>query len=195
MIGARRMGIRNFLALSALLFACAGPAFAAPPSLDQRLQALKDRAEIRAVLAEYIRLLDEENFVGYSNLFARTGVWEGNVGSATGPAEIRRMLELTFKKIPAGGGHKGAYHVLSSISIQLDGDRATSWSRWVWFVPSPRGTPTGERSGHYEDTLVREEGHWRFQHRLTVTELPTPQDDKEKAIWRSDYNQPAAPAK
>jgi hypothetical protein len=176
-----------------LALLCAGQLLAADLSVAQRVQRLKDREAIRAVLIEYARLLDNQDFVGYSKLFATQGVWEGNIGSAKGPAEIRKMLDVTFARIPPGNEHKGSYHVLSNVLIDVNGDTAKSWSRWTWFVPGPQATAVGQRSGHYEDTLIRENGQWKFQHRLTVTELPTAQNDKETAVWRSDYRTPAAP--
>lgn len=174
--------------------ACAAPLPAADLTLAQRVQRLEDREAIRALLIEYAHLLDREDFVGYSRLFAKQGVWEGGIGSATGPDEIRKMLEVTFAKIPPGSERKGAYHILSNILIDVQGDEATSCSRWTWVVPGKRGVGEGERSGHYEDELVRENGQWKFQRRLTVTELPTLRNDKEAGVWRSDYRAPAAPA-
>jgi hypothetical protein len=76
---------------------------------------------------------------------------------------------------------------MSDIVIDVDGDTATSWSRWTWIVESEDGKPVIQRSGHYEDKLVREDGQWRFKHRLTVTELPTAAKDTEAAIWRKDH--------
>jgi hypothetical protein len=187
----KRSHVRVVTMLVAL--ACAAPLLAADLTLAQRVQQIKDREAIRALLIEYAHLLDQQDFVAYSRLFAKQGVWEGNIGSAKGPEEIRKMLDVTFAKIPPGSEHKGAYHILSNILIDVRGDTATSWSRWTWVVPGARGVGEGQRSGHYEDRLVRENGQWRFQHRLTVTELPTPQNDKEAGVWRSDYRTPAAP--
>jgi hypothetical protein len=54
-------------------------------------------------------------------------------------------------------------------------------------VESADGNPVPQRSGHYEDKLVRENGEWKFRYRLTVTELPTAAKDKDAAIWRKDH--------
>jgi hypothetical protein len=155
-------------------------------SVESRLQNLEDREEIRALLIEYGRLLDKEDLAGYSKLFAKDGVWEGGIGLARGPEGIEKMLEEVFGRV-APGQYGNSYHIMSDITINTHGDTATSWSRWTWIVEGSEGKPELQRAGHYEDTLVRENGDWKFKHRLTVTELPTEQNDTETKIWRKDY--------
>jgi hypothetical protein len=159
---------------------------AAPMSIEERFQRIEDREAIEEVLITYGRFLDKEDLAGYSSLFASDGVWEGGIGSAKGPKDILEMLETVFGRTTRGQ-YGNSYHLMSDIIIDVDGDTATSWSRWTWIIESDDGKPVPERSGHYEDTLVREHGEWRFKHRLTVTELPTPEKDTEAAIWRKDH--------
>ena len=84
--------------------------------------------------------------------------------------------------------HSNESNVCACIIIDVEGDdTATSWSRWTWIVEGADGKPTPQRSGHYQDTLVKENGEWKFRHRLTVTELPTAEKDTEAAIWRRDH--------
>lgn len=158
----------------------------ASASIEARVKKLEDREAIRDLLIEYGRDLDSEDLRGYSRLFAKDGVWDGNVGKATGPEEIYTMLKKVFSKVPPGK-YGNSFHIMSSISIQVHGDTADSWSRWTWFVQGDDGKPVAQRSGHYEDTLVREQGQWKFKYRLTVTELPTASKDSESAVWRTDY--------
>ena len=159
---------------------------AALMSAEQRFQRIEDREAIEELLITYGRLLDKEDLAGYSKLFASDGVWEGGIGSATGPAEIQAMLEAVFARTTRGQ-YDGSYHLMSDIIIDVDGDTASSWSRWTWIVEGENGNPMPLRSGHYEDTFVRENGEWKFKHRLTVTELPTAEKDKDAAIWRKDH--------
>jgi hypothetical protein len=159
---------------------------AEPVSLEERLRRVEDRAAIEELLITYGRLLDAQDLAGYSSLFAADGVWEGGIGSATGPQEILQMLQAVFGRTTRGQ-YGNSYHIMSDIMIDVDGDSATSWSRWTWLVEGEDGKPVAQRSGHYEDTLVRENGEWKFRHRLTVTELPTADKDTEAAIWRKDH--------
>jgi hypothetical protein len=155
-------------------------------SIEQRFKRIEDREAIEELLITYGQFLDKQDLVGYSNLFAADGVWEGGIGSAKGPAEIRQMLETVFARTTRGQ-YVGSYHIMSDVIIDVDGDSATSWSRWTWLVEAEDGSPVPRRSGHYEDKLVRENGQWKFKHRLTVTELPTAEKDKEAAVWRTDH--------
>ena len=160
----------------------AGPS----PSFEQRLRRIEDREAIEKLLITYGQFLDRQDFAGYSALFASDGVWEGGIGSAKGPREILAMLETVYGRT-ARRQYVNSYHIMSDIIIEVDGDTATSWSRWTWLVEAEDGKPAPQRSGHYEDELVRENGEWKFQHRLTVTELPTPEKDTEAAIFRTDH--------
>lgn len=156
------------------------------PAMTDRIQRLEDREAIRDLLVTYGRLLDDKDLVGYSNLFASDGVWEGGIGSARGPEGIQKMLETVYSRV-APDQYGNDYHIMSDFLISVDGDTATAWSRWTWIVEGDEGNPVGRRSGHYEDALVRVNGQWKFKHRLTVTELPTPDQDDEAQIFRRDH--------
>ena len=155
-------------------------------SMKQRLRRIEDHEAIAKLLTTYGQFLDKQDLTGYSNLFAKNGVWAGGIGSATGPAQIREMLQTVLARTQPGQ-YGDSYHIMSDVVIDVNGDTATSWSRWTWVVEGADGKPTPQRSGHYEDKLVRENGEWRFQYRLTVTELPTAAKDTESAIWRRDH--------
>src|SRR5690606_34036995 len=71
----------------------------AAPSVEERLRALEDSEAIANLLVTYGRLLDAKDLPGYANLFAEDGVWEGGIGSATGPAEIQEMLSRVYGQL------------------------------------------------------------------------------------------------
>jgi hypothetical protein len=56
--------------------------------------------------------------------------------------------------------------------IDVHGDTATAWSRWVFVTTGADNRPTPAMGGHYDDTLVREDGHWKFQRRVAVNDIP-----------------------
>lgn len=138
-------------------------------SVEQRLQKLEDTEAIRSLLIQYGRELDKRDFAAYGRLFAKDGTWKGGMGSATSPENIQKMVEEGFSKMPPEL-YRDSNHVMSSMDIQVTGDSATAWSRWLWIVKGPDGRPRAERGGHYEDTLVRENGAWRFKSRQAFTE-------------------------
>jgi len=135
-----------------------------------RLQRLEDEAAIRGVLLDYGRYLDSRDFAGYSSLFAADGEWVGGFGEVKGPAEIKAFME---KNMGTGPNTAGNYHLLSNFVITVDGDTATAWSRWAFVVPGDRGAAISQ-AGRYDDTLVRENGQWRFSRRVASNDTGRP---------------------
>ena len=133
-----------------------------------RIQRLEDRADIERLLIEYGRTLDARDFKAYAALFAKDGVWSGGMGTVQGPAAIQTFME---KAIP-GPNTAHNFHILSSFAIDVNGDTATAWSRWTFMVPGPNNTAVAAQSGRYDDTLVREDGHWKFKRRVASNDIP-----------------------
>ncbi|HEY4365275.1 MAG TPA: nuclear transport factor 2 family protein [Bryobacteraceae bacterium] len=153
-----------------MLFLLAIPALVAQtkPSVADRLQRLEDKEEIRLVLTNYGRFLDARDFASYSRLFAKDGEWVGGFGTVKGPAEIKAFME---KQIP--GANKGnTYHILSNFEVDVHGDTAMAWSRWAYITPGTDGKPVIAQGGRYDDTLVRENGAWKFKRRTASNDIP-----------------------
>lgn len=137
---------------------------AAAPAIEVRVRHIEDRLEIERLLLEYGRTLDNRDFAAYSKLFAKTGEWKGALGTFTGPAAIQAAMEKIFANA-AGDIPKGRnFHVMSNFIITLDGDRARASSVFI-FYKMDGNKPVAEVAGRYEDTLIREDGAWRFQQR------------------------------
>jgi uncharacterized protein (TIGR02246 family) len=133
-----------------------------------RIKRLEDIHDIQTLLLNYGRTLDARDFKAYSLLFARDGVWSGGMGTVQGPAAIQAFME---KAIP-GPNAVHNYHILSNFVIEATGDTATAWSRWMFMVPGPNNTAVAAQSGRYEDTLVREDGRWKFKRRVASNDIP-----------------------
>ena len=147
------------------------PATSDDASLAARIQRLEDIEEIRILLTNYGRFLDAHDLASYSHLFARDGEWVGGFGSAKGPAGIQALME---KNLGSGPPAKpgSTFHILTNFIIDVHADTATAWSRWVFVMTGADHRPTPAMGGHYDDTLVRENGHWRFQRRVAVNDIP-----------------------
>ena len=65
------------------------------------------------------------------------------------------------------------YHLLSNFVISVQGDTATAWSRWAFVVPGQQGAMIAQ-AGRYDDTLVRENGRWRFKRRVASNDTAPP---------------------
>ncbi len=141
----------------------------AQPSLAQRIQRLDDIEEIRTLLTNYGRFLDAHDFKSYGQLFAKEGEWIGGFGSVTGPAAVEAFMA---KNIGTPGKPSSTYHLLTNFLIDVHGDTATAWSRWNFVTPGADKKPAIAQGGHYEDTLVRENGHWKFRRREAFTDIP-----------------------
>jgi 3-phenylpropionate/cinnamic acid dioxygenase small subunit len=159
---------------ASLLLSAAAMAQTARPharSLEARIQRLEDTQEIRDLLTSYGRLLDAHDLAGYSQLFAKNGEWVGGFGSAKGPAAIQALMEKNLG-VTAKGAPGSTYHLLTNFMIKVNGDRATAWSRWSFTVTDADKKPSLLYGGHYDDMLIREDGHWKFLRRVAVNDIP-----------------------
>jgi uncharacterized protein (TIGR02246 family) len=139
-------------------------------TIASRVQRLEDKEEIQRLLLDYGRTLDARDFAAYSALFARDGEWVGGFGTVTGPANIKAFMEKNMGTQPNTAKN---YHLLSNFVITVTGDTATAWSRWAFVVPGAQGA-TIAQAGRYDDTLVRENGRWRFKKRVASNDTAPP---------------------
>lgn len=140
-------------------------------ALERRVARLEDLEQIRQLFVRYKRHLDERDFAAYSKLFSRDGEWLGGTGHAVGPAQIQAMLEerLGPNAPPPGPTH---FHLVAAPEIELDGDRARAEVSWALITRGEGDVPEMTLWGHYSDTLVREDGSWRFRRRIAHTDVP-----------------------
>jgi uncharacterized protein (TIGR02246 family) len=155
----------------------------ARPSLEARLQRQEDVEAIRRLLREYGRTLDARNLRGYADLFAVDGEWIGGFGSVKGREAIAPFMEKNMAAplssvegaaaaaAPARPGPRGV-HLMTNEIIEVDGDRATAWSKWTYITRSAENRPSMALEGHYDDQLVRENGQWKFQRRVVTADIP-----------------------
>ena len=172
------------VAVLAMLVVGSGAAIAAEPTqadfdaLKARVQATEDRQEIAQLVVEYGHLLDTHDLVGYSNLFASNGEWIGGFGRAKGPKAILAMMNKYIGTAPFDPRNVKGFHLLTNIVIHLNGDHATAWSRIVYMARNKDNKPAPAMGGHYDDLLIRENGHWKFLRRVVMMEIPF-QDPRE----------------
>jgi len=168
------------------IIACPALALPAPAaksgdqSVAERLRRLEDREEIRQLLMDYGRFLDQRNFAAFSQLFAESGgEWVGGLGSAKGPEAIRKLMESS---IGTGKGTMGSpnFHLFTNETIQVTGDSATALTKWIFVVRSADNRPQPYYLGHYDDTFVREKGRWKFLRRVASTDIPPEETTTKK---------------
>jgi uncharacterized protein (TIGR02246 family) len=155
--------------LIALISLLMMPVLAQDTALAARVKALEDRMEIERVLLNYGRFLDARQLANYAGLFAKDGEWTGGFGTVKGQKAIQEFME---KNIGTAPNRAGTHHILTNFAIDVAGDKATAWSRWMFVVATADGKPNPSQSGHYEDKLVREDGKWKFAQRIAFTDIP-----------------------
>lgn len=161
-------------ALAGLLAAlpALAPAQASRLTVEQRLQRVEDELAIHRIIVDYAATLDGRDYAAYAALFAPDGEWSGGGSGAThkGRAAIEKMLSMLG---PAGAENNANYHLVSNPRIDLDGDRATATSRYLFVMRGKDGQPTPALAGTYADEFVRIDGEWKIQRRVASDIMPT----------------------
>ena len=167
------------LGIAAILIAGVGPysawaeqsAFMSKyEALESRLKRLEDREEIRQLIMDYGRFLDQRDFRAFSELFAKTeGEWIGGMGRAKGSQAIRELMESTIGKDTS---MTQSCHLFTNETIHINGDQATAVTKWIFVVPGESNRPQLFFLGHYEDSMVRENGRWKFMRRVVRADIP-----------------------
>lgn len=170
------MRARSAASIAALLAVIASPLTAPAVRADDlsklaaRVQVLEDREEIRALILAYGQAHDHRDYRTFASLFAAEGEWIGGLGSAKGPDAIFALLDKAIGHNPLPEG-SGTFHVMTNDQIVIDGDRASSTTKWIYITPNDDNTPKLTYLGHYNDQFIRENGRWRFLRRESVSDI------------------------
>lgn len=131
------------------------------------LQEVADRIEIHEVLARYCHALDQKDWPAFRALFTEDATLDftafgGPKGSA---GELEAFLT------PVLEGVAGSQHMVSTVMIDIEGDRARSRSAAI--VPMTIATVEGREETSfsglwYEDQLARTAAGWRIYVRKQV---------------------------
>jgi hypothetical protein len=180
----RAIGVAALVILGVM---AAGSAFGQAKKDDaaSRLRMVEDRQAIEQLLmGDYPRALDSTDWKAYAALFTQDGtlIMNGGKTKATGPAAIEKFFATApFAQPPAAsatpspcpvppGVHR-FMHVVTNLSLHINGDTATDQAYWET-IGTTDCKSVVEGAGHYEDTLKRENGQWRFYSREIFDDLP-----------------------
>jgi uncharacterized protein (TIGR02246 family) len=138
---------------------------------DERLQRLEDVEAIRRLMLEYRRCLDAKDIRGYAGLFAAEGKFVAGDMRATGPEQIFELVDgMRGTLLTDRGGDD--VHIVANPTIDVDGDRATADSMWIYILRGEDDEPVLSKIGSYHDVFTREDGRWRFLRREAPTIIP-----------------------
>jgi uncharacterized protein (TIGR02246 family) len=164
---------------AAVIAAPATAALAASnPTMAQRLQVLEDKEAIRSVLERFYQYEEDRDLKAFANLFAKDGQLILRRGVARGgPAGILASMSGRAANAPTPGPN-AMRHILSNIDIDVQGDSATATSRFTLLVPAEDNQTRVGGTGRYIDTLVRENGEWKFEKRVIARDIPVDLEGK-----------------
>ena len=159
--------------VSSLTAAAGQTAKPSPDLLAARVQVLEDRDAIRTLLVSYARTLDERDFAGFEQLWAKEAEFFGGASNtAQGPVAIRELLQglLKVNAAPTPGRD---FHLVMNQTVDVTGDIATGFSRGTWVVTDPDTKMRISIIANYYDQFVREGGRWKFKrHQIGGTPPP-----------------------
>ena len=134
-----------------------------PAALAVRVQTLEDRDAIRALLVAYATTLDNRDFAGFEQLWAKDAEFSGGAGNtAKGPAAIRDLLRGLLGKNGASAPGRD-FHLVMNQTVDVSGDTATGFSRGTWVSTNTENRLQVTIIANYYDQFVREDGRWKFK--------------------------------
>lgn len=140
--------------------------------LASRIQELEAREQIRQLMHNYGRYLDERNFSAFASLFTEIDSEYVSGGqTVTGAEAIGKMLEDIITANPSGLNSPN-FHVFFNENIQVGDNQATAFSQSAFVAPDDKGSPSMIFFATYDDVFVREDGVWKFKRRVVRGNLP-----------------------
>jgi uncharacterized protein (TIGR02246 family) len=141
---------------------------ACQPPADPRVAAIADRLAIDQLVAgDYPRALDAHDWDAYVATYTEDGVMSLAGQEAKGRAAIKTFLAA----LPA----ERINHIISNLSYEISGDTAVGGAYWE-DIGLVDGKPGVIVAGHYEDTLRKVGGEWKFARRSIVIDFAAPAD-------------------
>jgi hypothetical protein len=147
-------------------------------AIEARVQRIEDELAILRIMLDYSAFLDARDYDSYVGLFAPDGEWSNAEGSYKGHAAIHAMLLRLIG--PSDGPAPPSYHLNSNPRIDIDGDHATGFIRYLYMTRGPDGRPQASLAGLYHDEFIRLDGKWKIARRAAGEIIPT------QAEWRSN---------
>jgi hypothetical protein len=162
--------ITALLALCMVASSCAAPGLRGADAV--RLRHLEDREQILELMTAYGATLDRRDFAAFGQLFSEDAEYGSGPAAARGRAAIQAQLERIIGSNPSNLPAPN-FHLYFNPAIRIDGDTATATSLGAYTAPDPATSNTRMVFFvSYQDTLVRRDGRWLFQRRVTGNTAP-----------------------
>lgn len=122
-----------------------------------------DELAVRNLVARLSRNADMGDIDTYMSSFAPDAEWNLPGAPVRGYDAIKAGL-IERRKTGAVGPGSHTRHMVSTVSVDVDGDVARSES-YFQYVAETDTNPTLRLVGYYQDTFVRTPDGWRLQRR------------------------------
>ena len=127
--------------------------------------ASDDILAIQKLIADYNHAVDAGDGPTFAAMFVEGGSLDSGFNVVKGTDELRGFADFVPNMAP------GARHLVSNVSIDGDGDAATTrLYLQMWSTAGGAAETKLVISGVYEDTLRRDRGTWRFVTRKLVVD-------------------------
>jgi hypothetical protein len=169
----------------AMLPGCKGQEDTQVAALAARVAALEDQLAIqKLVMGDYPHAMDQRRIKDYSELWVEDGIFViPSLATLHGPKAIFQLMSdpNAFAE-PAKPGAPSrpprpeprnyqVPHMIGSLAYEVTGDTATGIAYWTE-TTLVDGKAAVAGSGHYEDTLRKVNGQWKFAKRTVVRDVP-----------------------
>jgi hypothetical protein len=125
--------------------------------------ATDDILAIQKLIADYNHAVDAGDGPAFAAMFVEGGSLDTGFNVIKGHDELRDFAAIVPSMTPGGR------HLATNLSIDGDGDRATTRLYLpVWTTAGGAAETKLVISGRYEDTLTRAGGTWRFVTRKMI---------------------------
>jgi uncharacterized protein (TIGR02246 family) len=135
--------------------------------VDPNMSRLMDVAEIGDLIVRMARVTDDGDVEGYADLIAEDTTWQ----MPGGDVAVGRVNVIASARERRAGGLTGpgshTRHLVSMVSVSVEGDRASARSSWQYFSQTTTA-PTLSAMGSYADAFVRTADGWRFTERVAA---------------------------
>ena len=124
---------------------------------------LEDRLTIQELYSRYNHAIDSGKGEAWAATFTSAGTFTSNGRTHTGPVELTAFGSAMAKNMKAR-------HWVNNLVIDADGDgaRGSCYLMLLRLTPGEQPPATSLVTAIYNDTLVKENGAWRFSSRTVA---------------------------
>ncbi len=138
--------------------------------MEKDLKEVQDREAIWRLFMTMQSAIDNRDLKTYGAGFTQDGVWAGVVGRGVGPQGVAEILGKFMK--PWESEAARTWHTTLDFQVDIDGDTATSTSKFQHIKADDNGDLQVWHLGAYDDKLVRTAEGWKFTQRLAYVIVP-----------------------